>query len=161
MSKGKCSICLSEIDTETADILTMGAYGTPKCICDGCSGLMKTATEGREYEEILNAMDEIGKRMAAANIDDPRIIGTVSGIFDPSRERAEAIKAGTYDFSLDEKEDGTPEELPEELLESEEDRELDRLEEENRKKWDKILNYVSIGVIVGAVAFLVWYFFFK
>ena len=158
MSKGKCSICLSEIDTETADILTMGAYGTPKCICEECSGLMKTATEGRKYEEILNAMDEIGKRMSSANIDDPRIIGTVSGIFDPSRERAEAIKAGTYDFSLDEKDEDAPEELPEELLESEEDRELDRIEEEKLKKWDKILNWFSIGVVVGAAAFLIWYF---
>ena len=159
MKKGSCSICLAPIDTESADILTMGAYGTPKCICDECSGLMKTATEGREYNSILEAMNEITDRMSEANIDDPAIIATVAGIFDPSKERAEAILEGTYDFSLDgESADDVPEDVPEELLETEEDKELDRIEAEKSKKWDKILNWFSIGVIIAALGFVIWNF---
>ncbi len=159
MTESNCSICLSPVDGESADILTMGAYGTPKCLCDGCSALMRTATSSRDYDEICAAMDEVGRRIFDANIDDRRVIATVSGIFDASRERAERIKDGSYDFSLDTEEpDEEAADVPEELLESEEDRALDERDEEKRRKWDKILNWVSLGIIAAAVAFIIWYF---
>ena len=160
MKEGNCSVCLAALDTESADILTMGAYGTPKCLCDECSSLMKSATLGRCYEEITGAMDEIGRRMSAANVDDRRVVATVAGIFDASKKRAELIREGKYDFSLDSDEEDTNQggELPEELLETEEDRALDARDEEKRKKWDKILNIASICIIAAAVAIVIWYF---
>jgi hypothetical protein len=71
--------------------------------------------------------------------------------------RAKAIKEGSYDFSLDEAaaEEGF-DEIPEELRESEEDIELDRIEEENNKKFDKFYNGVIIAASIALGLFLVW-----
>ncbi|MBQ7363714.1 MAG: hypothetical protein IJW48_04615 [Clostridia bacterium] len=156
MKESNCSICLAPIDADTADILTMGAYGTPKCLCDECSALMKTATLGTDYEEIRAAMDEVSRRISSSNVDDRRVIATVAGIFDGLEERTAKIRTGSYDFSLDEEEEA--DDVPEELLESEEDRALDERDEEKKKKWDRVLNYVSIGIIAAAVAVVIWYF---
>ena len=70
------------------------------------------------------------------------------------------IEDGSYDFTLDEQ---TEEEfeLSEDMLETEEDRELDRIEEEREKRFDKILNWAWLFIGIGFVAYLVWFFFFR
>ena len=100
-------------------------------------------------------MDRIGKKVATASLGDRESLATVKEILESAIERAELIKSGEYDFSSDtESEDSY--EIPEELLESEEDRELDRMDEEKNKKFDKIFNWVA-GIAIGAAAaFLIY-----
>ena len=59
------------------------------------------------------------------------------------------IKEGTYDFALDDVEDGF-DEIPEELQETEEDRILDEKEKAANEKFDKLMN--KLWIVVGAVA---------
>ena len=74
-----------------------------------------------------------------------------------SAERAQKIKQGNYDFSLDEIADADSEDgfddIPEELRETEEDRLQDEKDAELLKKIDKVLNWLWIGV--GAFAVIV------
>ena len=154
----KCSLCTKVIASEEPKILSMGAYGTPKYICDECSADIEEVSYGKEFEKIAAAMDRVGKKMADAN-PDKITYNTVNSIMESAAERAKLIKEGKYDFSLDECEEETEEgfdEVPEELLETEEDRELDRVEEEKLKKFDKFYNWVLTGAIIGFVGFLIW-----
>ena len=162
MSKRKCVICLGNADGEDTPILTMGAYGNPKYLCNGCSELLETATRGREYEKIVEAMDRISAELSAKNVDDKVTVTTVTELLADSAKRAKLIKDGNYDFSLDDSEDPDAlEDVPEELLESEEDKELDRKEEESLKKFDKVMNWVWLAVFVGVLAAMVYFFFFR
>ena len=150
----KCALCEGVITEENPAILTVGAYGNTKCVCAECQRLLDTATLGKDYDEIAEAMDTIGKKMAEAT-PDKQSFDVVSGLLEDAAERAKKIKTGQYDFSLDEADaEDEFDELPEELQESEEDREKDRLDEERTKKFDKIFNYVTIGVF-GALAILI------
>ena len=159
MKNTNCSLCLSAVDVETAEILTMGAYGTPKLLCNDCTRLMHKVTRADNYPEVKEAIEELGNKISVANIDDRRVLDTVSEIFKESLVRAEKIKAGTYDFELDKVEStDTIDEIPEELLETEEDKALDEKEAKVIKKWDKIMNYVSLGVLLAVVGFLLYYF---
>ena len=154
----KCCICERIIENEDAPLLTMGAVGTPKLICDSCAELLDTATLGREYEAIEAAMDEIGKRMADGN-PDRTTYGNVSVIMARAAGRAKLIKNGEYDFALDEQptdDEDIPDEIPEELMETEEDRELDRKDEEKLKQFDKIYNWMLIGAGIALVGVIVW-----
>ena len=84
---------------------------------------------------------------------------TVTEIFNTAAKRAAEIKEGTYDFSLDEKDDEDEmEEIPEELEETEEDRLLDEKEAAATKKFDKIMTWVYAGVLVAVVAFVIYKF---
>lgn len=158
MGKARCALCLSPVDIENAEILTMGAYGTPKLLCDECSCQMNSATRGKEYSEIIEALDTLTAKISSANIDDRRVLETVNGLFNDAAQRANAIKEGTYDFKLDESAgEDELEDLPEELLESEEDKILDEQEAAVIKKWDKALNWVSLGVILAALGYLIYY----
>ncbi len=152
-----CCICQRVIENEDAPVLTMGAVGTPKLLCDGCAELLDTATLGREYEEIEAAMDELGKRMADGN-PDRTTFGNMSVLMAHAAGRAKAIKLGAYDFEQDNvsAEDEAPDEIPEELQETEEDRELDRKDEEKLKKFDKVYNWMLIGAGVALVGMIVW-----
>lgn len=159
MKNANCSLCLSAVDIENAEILTMGAYGTPKLLCNDCAHLMHKVTLADNYSEAVGAMEQLGNKISAANIDDRRVLDTVSEIFKESLARAEKIKAGTYDFELDKAESAdTIDEIPEELLETEEDKALDEKEAKVIKKWDKIMNFVSLGVLLAVVGFLLYYF---
>ena len=150
----KCVLCERVITDESPAILTVGAYGNPKCVCGECQSLLDTATLGREYERIAEAMDALGKKMAEST-PDKQSFDVVSGLLAEAAERAKKIKAGEYDFSLDEADaEDELDALPEELQETEEDREKDRRDEEREKKFDKIFNYITIGVF-GAAAILI------
>ena len=154
-TRKNCSTCLTRIVSDDAPVLIMGAYGTPKLLCDDCAALIETITLGRDYDEITAAMQTLNEKMSAANIDDRFTVNTVTKILSDSAVRAQKIKEGTYDFSLDETEEGY-EELPEDLQETEEDRLLDEQEAEANAKFDKILNWlwIAFGVLAGAA--IIW-----
>ena len=159
MSKRKCALCLSEVNSEDAPILTMGAFGNPKYLCEECAELFDAATLGTDYEEITSAMNELTSRISKSNVDDQVVVDAITATFVDAAARANLIKEGRYDFSLDEVEEEMVE-IPEELRESEEDRALDEKEAEEAKKADKVMNWVWLGVLVAAIAFIIWRFFF-
>lgn len=154
----RCCICNCEVNSEDAAILAMSGYGSPRYICDGCDGELSLATGARELSDITEAMDRVSKKMTVNNVGDPLVLKSVEEIMTEARERAEKIKSGSYDFSEEEQANRSTEaeEVPEELLETEEDRELDRKEAEKNKKLDKITNIVCITVLVAALGFLVY-----
>ena len=153
----KCSICNAKIDTEDAPILTMGAYGTPRYLCEECAADLDTATLSRDTDEISAAMERIGNKMADSD-PDKQTYTTVTALMTSARDRAKKINAGEYDFSLDEVSDSEDEfdEIPEELAESEEDKAKDVADEEKQKKFDEFYNYVLIGVGIGTALFIIW-----
>ena len=105
-------------------------------------------------------MDRLGKKMSVSDVEDKLVIKTVNDIFVSSNERSEQIDNGTYDFSLDEEElkEDELDEIPPELEETEEDRELDAKDEARGKKLDKILNWFCAGVFIAAIAYILYYF---
>ena len=154
-----CSICEAHITEENPEILSMGGYGNPRYLCTECAETIERMTAGVEYDEIRLATSRIGEKMTAANVDDPVVIRTVGELMAAAKERAEAIREGTYDFSLDEVEE--PQfEITEDLQETEEDRELDRQDREAEAKLDRAMNWAWVGVGIAFIAFLVWRFFF-
>ena len=102
----------------------------------------------------MDAMDRIGKKMSE-NDPDGQTISTVTAIMAGAAERAKAIKEGSYDFSLDDVEKEI-EDIPEELLEAEEDREADAAEVEKNKKFDKIYNIVATVIFAALGAYAIY-----
>ena len=156
-TKNTCSTCLARLTNEEAPVLVMGAYGTPKLLCDECAALVETITLGKDHNEIAVAMQTLTERMSAANIDDRFTVKSVTKILEESSVRAQKIKEGTYDFSLDEAaEEGSFEDIPEELQETEEDRLLSEKEAEENAKFDKFLNKLWLVVGIAAVGYIIW-----
>ena len=154
-----CCTCLTRFENDDAPVLTMGAYGTPKLLCPRCAQLVETLTLGREYGDIASAMEQITDVMGKANVDDRITVETMTDLLSSSAERAQKIKLGEYDFSLDEEDNESSEDsfddIPEELQETEEDRLLDEKEAEALKKFDKFLNYAWIGVGIAVVILII------
>ena len=151
-----CCTCLGKIENENAPVLTMSAYGMPKLLCDDCASLIETVTLGRDYDEITSAMSDLTGVMSASNIDDRIVIATVTEMLENSAKRAQQIKEGTYDFALDESGEDSFEDIPEELQETEEDRLLDEKDAETNAKFDKIMNWLWIGLGALAGGFIIW-----
>jgi hypothetical protein len=151
-----CSICRREVDPESANILTVVGFGTPRYLCDACDGDFETATRSRDIDAVYSAMDRISKKLAESDTDDARLIETVHGILEEAGERADMIKSGVYDFSSEEEEIEEDEEIPEELKESEEDKELDKIEAEKNKKYEKVTNIIAFITLGAALAFLIY-----
>ena len=84
-------------------------------------------------------------------------------LYAEAKERAEKIKSGEYDFSLDGEDEGESEDsdIPTELLESEEDRLLDEKEAEEAKRADKLVTAVSSVIFAAALIFFLLKFIFK
>lgn len=157
MSTKNCCTCLARIQNEDAPVLTMGAYGTPKLLCDDCAELVETANYGKDYDSIVEAMDRLTEKMSASNVDDRVTVATVTEMLAASAERAQKIKDGTYDFALDEeRENEGIDDIPEELQETEEDRLLDEKDAEANAKFDKILNWMWIGFGIAAAGLIIW-----
>ena len=156
--KRNCCTCHLRIDDENAPVLTMGAYGTPKCLCEKCAELVDTVVYGKDYDEITSAMEAITAIMSESNVDDKVTLSTMTELLANSAERAQKIKDGTYDFSLDEEQesDDSFDEIPEELQETEEDKLLDQKEEEAMKKFDKVLNALWILTGIFAAGVIIW-----
>ena len=150
-----CCTCLSRIENDYAPVLTMGAYGTPKLLCDDCAALVETITYGRDYDEITEAMSTLTDVISRYNADDRKVVATVTEILENGAKRAQQIKEGTYDFALDEVDEGF-DEIPEELQETEEDRLLDEKEAKSNARMDQFINWMWIGVGALACAFIIW-----
>ena len=161
MNKGLCSICLKPIPTEDAPILTMGGFGNPRCLCKACAADIENATRGTDPALISEAVKRIVDNMSSNQIEDPLTLKTVTHLLAAAASRREKIKEGTYDFALDDADDGVLEEIPEDMLESEDDKRLDEEDEERAKRIDSVLNWVWIVAIVGIVGFMIWWFFFR
>ncbi len=163
-----CCICKKTVDSETAPILTVGGFGNAKYLCDECVAELDSATTAREFDAVKAAMDSIGEKMAKNNIEDELVITTVGEVFISAKRRAKAIKEGSYDFSLDEADGTTVErggdeefDIPEELREIEEDKELDAQEEKKNAFFDKIFNWISLAIILGGLGAVVYFVFFR
>ena len=162
----KCCICFSKIESPNAPILTIGKLGNPRCLCSECEELFDAATLGKTYEEVTEACREIGDTMTRCNADDETVFTEVNNIITNAIARAESIKDGTYDFSLDEEfiesinSAEQKEELPEQLQESAEDIELDKKDARIGKIIDTVTSWIAGLALVGAVAFFILKFVF-
>ena len=159
----QCCICGKAIEREDAPILTLGGAGYARLLCDDCDAELQAATLGRDVEEIKGAINSLGNKMASTD-PDPVTYELVSSILLGATDRGMKIRDGEYDFALDEAEDDSDEgfdEIPEELLESEEDIEKDKADEEKMKKFDKVYNILLIIFGVVFVALLIYNIFFK
>ena len=145
-------------ETEEPAILALGRYGVPRYLCEQCESEIDAATLSKDYSEAIAAIESLGKKMASFGKDDLITVDTVRKILEKSAKRAAAIKDGSYDFALDEAEETDEEgfdEVPEELLESEEDKALDAKEAAVSKKMDKVLNWACGIVFVAAAVIFV------
>ncbi len=156
--KTKCSVCGASIESDECAILTMGGFATPRYICKPCEEDIDKASTSKDIEEAALAMERVGRKMADYNVEDKAVLDTVGEIMAAASERAEKIKNGIYDFSEEEDaiQDAEEEEIPEELRETEEDRELDRREAEANKKMDKITNWVCFVLLLATLGFLAY-----
>ena len=152
-----CSICRKSIDREDAPVLTMGHFGNPRLLCPDCEVLIDTALKSKNAQSAEEAMAKLGETVGDKSVDDDAVIEAVEEIFKTATERAQAIKDGTYDFALDDSDssDGF-DEIPEELLETEEDKALDRRDEERAKRFDKIFNWITAFVLIAAAVLIVY-----
>ena len=154
-----CSICGKVIEREDAPVLTISGYGNPRYLCDECSGEMDVAMSAREVDEIEAAIKTLGDKMNVCT--DDHAVSALYSFIGVACDRRVKIKDGTYDFAIDERmkelaeEEVAFDEIPEELQETEEDKELDRREAEKQKKFDDIMNWVSLIAIGGAVVYLI------
>ena len=129
----KCCICDRPIEREDAPILTLGGAGYARLLCDECDSELQAATLGHDVDEIKTAINSLGSKMAESE-PNHLTYQLVTSLLMKGTDRGIKIKEGTYDFALDEvEEDEGLEEIPEDLLESEEDIELDRADEEKMK----------------------------
>ena len=152
-----CALCGRIPECEEPAVLTMGRYGKPRHLCEECEAQMDTATLGRDYDEIVDAIDTLGKKATGFAANDDVTMSAMRAFLMRSAKRAADIKAGNYDFDVEESSDVDEsfDELPEELLETEEDAELDRRDKEKAKKFDKLLNGLWIGVFTALFVVLV------
>ena len=153
----KCCLCGNGVDSETANILAMGRIGTPRYLCENCSARIESATTSRDYTEAAAAIEELGRLLVVAGELDGIVEDTLTPMLNSAAERAAKIKSGEYDFSLDERErPDDMEEIPEELLETEEDRILDERDAEAQSRLDKYMNIGMIAAVTAAaVIFLI------
>lgn len=152
----KCCLCAKEVEREDAPVLGMGRAGNPRVLCDDCEAHLDNAMRGKDYESIKNSVNILSDRLTKSD-PDRYTFDLASALLLDASKRAKAIKDGTFDFSAEEAEDSEGyDEIPEELLESEEDKELDRIEEEKSKKFDKVYNIILIVLLALAAGYLVY-----
>jgi hypothetical protein len=150
-----CCICKRPLDNPEAPVLAMGAYGSPKCVCDECSALIETATVSHDYQEVIEACREIGNSLTRGDTGDIQIIESVNDIISSATERANAIKEGTYDFSLDEEVKEEEFDITEELEETEEDKAKDEKEAKIIKIIDTVTSWACGIMLVAALIFFI------
>ena len=150
----KCSLCKKILENEKPEILTVGSYGVARYLCDDCAATLDKMMLSSDVSEIKEAYDAVVEKMLDGPLIDESANETLQNMLNSAKERAEAIKNGTYDFSLDEPTDEM-DEIPEELLESEEDKEKDRKRDEKAEKLDKVLNIFIIAAIVATAIFVI------
>jgi hypothetical protein len=145
-----CSICGKPIENEDAPILTISGFGNARYLCDECADEMDLSMSSRDVEEIEATVSKLGKKME--NCRDDQAQAELYRFIKIACERLSRIKEGKYDFAVDERlkeiadAEGI-EEIPEELRETEEDKALDAEEAKKQEKFDKIMNWLTIGAI--------------
>ena len=136
----KCCLCNKVIENEDAPLLSMTAAGRPRYLCDECAGLLDTVTLGHDYDEIAEAMDKVSGHMAKSDPDGVTY-SIISKIMIDAAVRAKLIKEGVYDFARDEAPDESEfEDIPEYLLESDEDAKKDEVEAKKLEKFNSARN---------------------
>ena len=160
--KKKCCICQAEVDSKIASILTMSGYGNPRYLCADCEALVDTATLGDDYEKIMEAMDRLGKTLADNDKGDTSVFDALTDIFAAAGERAEKIREGSYDFSLDSVNDDEGfDEIPEELQETEEDKIKDKRDEKINRVLDKVTSWICGIAMVATLGYFLLKFVFR
>ena len=154
-NRKKCTICKNIFDGEDAAVLTMSGFGNARYICPDCEELIDTATGSRDYEEITAAIGKLGER-ASVEISDTLAFNAFAEIIGSASERAEKIKSGEYDFSLDEAEEEGFDEIPEELRETEEDKALDEKEAKVGAVIEKVTSWICGAMIAAVVLFFIY-----
>lgn len=150
-----CSVCGREIDPESANIITMSVYGTPRYVCEECEADFAIVSTAEEIEEIDDAIGRISEKLTKYNNDDKLLLDAITNIIKSASERVEKILSGVYDkFSDSEDFD----EIPEEYLETEEDKELDKKEKEKNAKIDKVTNWFLAGFLIAFVIGIILYY---
>ena len=149
-------ICERNVEREDAPILAMGGAGYARVLCEECDRELQVATRGHDVDEIKAAINSLSTKMANSE-PDAVTYRMMNEILVTATQRAMEIKDGTYDFARDDEEDNEGfDEIPEELLESEEDIELDKKDEEKAKKFDKVYNII-LAILLTAFGGLLIY----
>ena len=151
-----CCICERDVEREDAPILAMGGAGYARVLCEECDRELQVATRGHDVEEIKAAINSLTTKLANSE-PDAVTYRMMNEILITSTQRAMEIKDGTYDFARDDEEDNEGfDEIPEELLESEEDIELDKKDEEKAKKFDKVYSIILTISLIALGGMIVW-----
>ena len=151
-----CCICERNVEREDAPILAMGGAGYARVLCEECDRELQVATRGHDVDEIKAAINSLSTKMANGE-PDAVTYRMMNEILVTATQRAMEIKDGTYDFARDDEEDNEGfDEIPEELLESEEDVELDKKDEEKAKKFDKVYSIILTISLIALGGMIVW-----
>ena len=150
-----CCICQYPIENDDAPVIAMSGYGNPKCACEECEALIETATRSHDPEEITEACKTLGEALTKGNTGDEQVIVAVNDIIYNANERCNAIKDGTYDFSLDDEVSDEEFYITEELEETEEDREKDAHDEKITRIIDTITSWAAGIILTAAVVFFI------
>ena len=149
-------ICERDVEREDAPILAMGGAGYARVLCEECDRELQVATRGHDVDEIKAAINSLSTKMANSE-PDAVTYRMMNEILVTATQRAMEIKDGTYDFARDDEEDNEGfDEIPEELLESEEDVELDKKDEEKAKKFDKVYSIILTISLIALGGMIVW-----
>lgn len=154
-----CALCGTLPKKEEPAILALGSYGYPRYLCEECEAELDTATLGTDYDAVTAAIGRLAEKTESFGKDDKITLKTMKEILESAAKRAAAINDGSYDFALD-KEEPTDDgegfnEIPEELRETEEDKALDAKDEERNKKFDKVTNWIWVGIFTAVLVFFV------
>ena len=151
-----CCICERNVEREDAPILAMGGAGYARVLCEECDRELQVATRGHDVDEIKAAINSLTTKLANGE-PDTVTYRMMNEILVTATQRAMEIKDGTYDFARDDEEDNEGfDEIPEELLESEEDIELDKKDEEKAKKFDKVYSIILTISLIALGGMIVW-----
>ena len=151
-----CCICERDVEREDAPILAMGGAGYARVLCEECDRELQVATRGHDVEEIKEAINSLSNKLANGE-PDAVTYRMMNEILVTATQRAMEIKDGTYDFARDDEEDNEGfDEIPEELLESEEDVELDKKDEEKAKKFDKVYSIILTISLIALGGMIIW-----
>ena len=149
-------ICERNVEREDAPILAMGGAGYARVLCEECDRELQVATRGHDVDEIKAAINSLSTKMANSE-PDAVTYRMMNEILVTATQRAMEIKDGTYDFARDDEEDNEGfDEIPEELLESEEDIELDKKDEEKAKKFDKVYSIILTISLIALGGMIIW-----
>ncbi len=149
-----CAVC--DIRTEDTELFFISKQGSPKYICKECAEHYTNATESRDPDAAEASLNEIYGKIKSSH--DLAVLEMLSETLRDAKRRIDAIRDGSYDFSLD-SDEGEDQllEVPEELRQDpEEALEEAKMEEEAKKvtAFDHVLNWIWIAIAVFGIGYL-------